>query len=456
MSESFRQLPLNEALLQNLDSLEYHAMTAVQAAALPEVLAGKDIIAKAKTGSGKTVAFALGLLQPLNLRFFSPQALVLCPTRELADQVAKEIRTLARTMPNVKVLTLCGGQPLGPQLGSLEHGAHIVVGTPGRIEDLLERGKLDISKIRTLVLDEADRMLEMGFRDSLDNILAHTPPKRQTLLFSATYPDNVKALSAQFQREPISITVESRHTQSSIEQIYYQVDKDQRLDALLAVLSQQQAESCVIFCATRQDCNDVADALADAGHSVKALHGEMEQKDRDQVLVTFANHSCRILVATDVAARGLDIKELALVINYHLARDPEVHVHRIGRTGRSGHQGMAISLFSEREQNKLNAIEDYTGQKPAIEDLPGHSGESPEPATMVTLQLDGGKKQKLRPGDILGALTGDAGIPGEAIGKINVFDFSTYVAIERSYVRNAQSRISQCKIKGKSFRVRKV
>lgn len=456
MSQSFRQLPLNEALLQNLDSLEYHSMTPVQAAALPDVLAGHDIIAKAKTGSGKTVAFALGLLQPLNVRYFSPQALVLCPTRELADQVAKEIRTLARTMPNVKVLTLCGGQPLGPQLGSLEHGAHIVVGTPGRIEDLLERGKLDISKIRTLVLDEADRMLEMGFRDSLDNILAHTPPKRQTLLFSATYPENVKALSAQFQREPKSITVESSHSQSSIEQIYYQVEKEQRLEALLAVLSQQQAESCVIFCATRQDCNEVADALADAGHSVKALHGEMEQKERDQVLVTFANRSCRILVATDVAARGLDIKELALVINYHLARDPEVHVHRIGRTGRSGHQGIAISLFTAREQYKLDAITDYTGQTPLVEDLPGHSGEEPEPAPMVTLQFDGGKKQKLRPGDILGALTGDAAIPGEAIGKINVFDFCAYVAIERSYVRNAQSRISQCKIKGKSFRVRKV
>ncbi len=457
-NNSFSSLSLPKSQLENLVSLGYKSMTAIQAESLPHVLKGKDLIAKAKTGSGKTAAFGIGLLQAINPRFFGVQALILCPTRELADQVGKELRKLARYIPNIKLVMLCGGKPLGPQIGSLEHGAHIVVGTPGRIQDHLKKGTLKLDGLKTLVLDEADRMLDMGFSEVMDDIISHTPKTRQTLLFSATYPDTIKQMSRSIQTNPVTVTVESDHKPNVIEQLFYEVKKHERNTTLLALFEHYKPQSTVVFCHTKRQCDEVADFLRNNHIGALAIHGDLEQRERDQVLVRFANNSCCVLVATDVAARGLDIKSLQAVINYELPRDPEVYVHRIGRTGRAGESGMALSIFTESEQIRINAIENYQ-KKPCICDVPASLDRDPgftlEP-TMITIQLDSGRKNKLRPGDILGALTGDAGLKGEQIGKIDIFDMSSYVAIDRVALRQAMNYLAQGKIKGRTVRARKI
>ena len=455
-TSQFADLPLSQEMLANLESLGYHQMTPIQAQSLPVTLEGRDLIAKAKTGSGKTAAFGIGLLNKLNVKRFRIQGLILCPTRELADQVAKEIRRLARFTHNIKVLTLCGGVPFGPQLGSLDHGAHIIVGTPGRVLDHLNKRTLNLDDLHTLVLDEADRMLDMGFADTLDAILHCAPAERQTLLFSATYPAEIKQMSAHIQREPVEVSIDVQHSQSHITQHYFEIDKDQRLNALTTLLGHHQPQSSVIFCNTKRQCQEVADHLANQGYSALALHGDLEQRDRDQVLVRFANQSCTILVATDVAARGLDIKELDLVISYELTRDPEVHVHRVGRTGRAGSKGLALHLCPPSEIHRVHAIEAYndtTAQWQAIESLTVPYGVDLQPP-MVTLCIDGGKKNKIRPGDILGALTGDAGIAGDQVGKIDIFPFHSYVAVHRNSARKALGRLANGKIKGRKLRVR--
>lgn len=444
--------------MQALDALSYTQMTPVQALSLPPMLAGSDVIAQARTGSGKTVAFGLGLLSHLDASRIKVQALVLCPTRELADQVAKEIRRLARFVPNIKVLTLCGGIPLGPQLASLSHDPHIVVGTPGRIQEHLRKRTLHLSSLKVLVLDEADRMLDMGFEEAIDEIIARTPKTRQTLLFSATYPDEIRSISANVQREPIEVTIDTVPETEEIQQLFFEVEFSRKPEALAALLAEYRPESAVVFCNTRRDTQDVADHLVQQGFSVLALHGDLEQRERDEILVRFANKSCAVLVATDVAARGLDIKELAAVISYELPTDPDVHVHRIGRTGRAGQKGLALSLCSPREINRVIPIETRE-QKPVRWgklDLTTSKTALPEPAAMVTLVIDGGRKDKVRAGDILGALTGDAGVAAEAVGRIDIFDVRAYVAIQRKLAAKALERLSAGKIKGRNFRVRRL
>ena len=454
----FSSLSLSKAQLANLTSLGYHSMTPIQAQSLPAILQGKDVIAKAKTGSGKTAAFGLGLLNKLNPRFFGVQVLVLCPTRELADQVGKEIRRLARATSNIKLVLLCGGKPIGPQVGSLAHGAHIVVGTPGRIQDHLRKSTLKLDGLTTLVLDEADRMLDMGFIDVMQDIIDQTPSSRQTLLFSATYPDTIQQISRRFQKKPLMVTVESGHQPSVIEQLFYEVKKHERNDSLLALFEHYKPESTVVFCHTKKQCDEVAVWLRDHDIEALAIHGDLEQRERDQVLVRFANNSCSVLVATDVASRGLDIKLLQAVINYELPRDPDTYVHRIGRTGRAGEKGIALSLFTEAEQIRVKAIASYQ-KKPSIIDVPESLDRDLSfklQPKMVTVQLDSGRKDKLRPGDILGALTGEAGLIGSQIGKIDIFDMSSYVAIERTALRQAMNYLSEGKVKGRSIRARKV
>lgn len=456
-ASSFSSLPLSDAMLANLESLEYKEMTQIQAESLPLILRGEDIIAQAKTGSGKTAAFGIALLEKLNVRFFGVQALVLCPTRELADQVAKELRRLARLTHNVKILTLCGGVSIGPQIGSLERGAHIVVGTPGRIVDHIRKGTLQLDTINQLVLDEADRMLDMGFADDIDTVLAACNENRQTLLFSATYPDNIKKISARCQKNPQMIVVETIHDQQQIEQHFYELrESDETHPAVLTLLAHFHPSSSIAFCNTKQGCDDLLNYLRDEGVSALALHGDMEQKERDQVLVRFSNKSCSVLIATDVAARGIDIKGLDAVINVDLARDSEVHVHRIGRTGRAGESGLALNLVVQKEVHKINRLEDYMGQTINLEALPHSDKKSLPSPNMVTLNIDGGKKDKLRPGDIIGALTKDAGLPFEKIGKIDMFDFAAYVAVDSSIARAALKQLSDGKLKGRKFRARKL
>jgi len=435
-------------------------MTRIQAESLPPILEGKDVIAQGQTGSGKTAAFGLGLLNKLNVKHFRIQTLILCPTRELADQVAKEIRRLARGIHNIKILTLCGGVPFGPQIGSLEHEAHIVVGTPGRVEDHLRKGTLSLEHINTLILDEADRMLDMGFQDSIDNIIDQAPKyNRQTLLFSATFPDKIESIAQQIMNNPVIVKVESTHDESSIEQHFYHVkDDDHRLHAVQLLLLQHRPESTVIFCNTKIETQNLTEELLNDGFDALAIHGDLEQVDRDQALIRFANKSASILVATDVAARGIDIENLDAVFNYHIAHDPEQHLHRIGRTGRAGRKGIACSLISKSEAYKVSVLEKFLGFGIQEEDLPSRDvlDTDPMPAPMITLRIDGGKKQKVRAGDILGALTGDHGLQGKQVGKIQLMDNWAYIAIEREVADIALQRISNGKIKGRTFRVRTI
>ncbi|MGX5649663.1 ATP-dependent RNA helicase DbpA [Hydrogenophaga borbori] len=453
---AFSTLPLSPATLANLEQLGYTAMTPIQAAALPPALLGKDLIAQAKTGSGKTAAFALALLANLNPRRFAVQTLVLCPTRELADQVSTEVRRLARAADNVKVVVLCGGVPLRGQLASLEHGAHIVVGTPGRVMDHLERGSLRLDALNTLVLDEADRMLDMGFFDDIATVAKQCPAARQTLLFSATYPEGIAQLSARFMREPVTVKVEAQHAGAQIEQRWYEVSETQRLDAVGRLLAHFRPASALAFCNTKAQCRDLVAVLRAQGIGALALFGELEQRERDQVLVRFANGSCRVLVATDVAARGLDIASLGAVINVDVTPDPEVHIHRIGRTGRAGESGLALNLASLDEMGSVGRIEQLQGQAsawfPLSELVP--TGQGPLLPAMATLHIQGGRKEKIRPGDVLGALTADLGYTREQVGKINVNDWSTYVAVERGIAQQVASRLNAGRIKGKGVKVR--
>jgi ATP-independent RNA helicase DbpA len=459
-TNDFASLPLPPTTLGNLQRLGYTRMTAIQAASLPLALAGKDLIAQAKTGSGKTAAFALALLANLNPRRFAVQSLVLCPTRELAEQVTQEVRRLARAEDHIKVLTLCGGSTMRPQLASLEHGAHIVVGTPGRIMDHLERGSLKLDALNTLVLDEADRMLDMGFHDDIATVARQCPKQRQTLLFSATYPEGIAKLAAAFMREPQTVTVAEQHSATKIRQLFFEVRQDERLHAVSLLLNHYRPVSTLAFCNTKQQCRNLVDVLKAQGFAALELHGDLDQRDRDQVLVQFANRSCSVLVATDIAARGLDIAELEAVINVDVTPEPAVHTHRIGRTGRLGREGdaegWAFSLASLDEMGRVGQIEHAHGFSSVWQPLASLTPASGEPLRppMATLQILGGRKEKIRAGDVLGALTKDLGYAAAQVGKIDVNEFSTYVAVERGIAQEVLRKLSGAKVKGRAVKVR--
>ncbi len=454
----FGALALSPAQLANLQQLGYLTMTPIQAASLPLALLGKDLIAQASTGSGKTAAFGLALLARLNPRCFGVQALVLCPTRELADQVSEEIRRLARGTENVKLVTLCGGVPLRGQAQSLAHGAHIVVGTPGRVMDHLARQHLALGQLNTLVLDEADRMLDMGFFDDIATVARQCPKDRQTLLFSATYPEGISKLAQQFMQAPQQIAVQAQHSAGKIVQRWYEVKNSERLHAVSQLLNHFRPESSIAFCNTKQQCRDLVAVLQAQGFSALALFGELEQRERDQVLVQFANRSISVLVATDVAARGLDIADLAAVINVDVTPDPEVHIHRIGRTGRGDAEGLALNLASMDEMGSVGKIEVLQGR--ASEWFPlaelTATGAGPLVPPMATVQIIGGRKEKIRAGDVLGALTGEMGFAREQVGKINVNEYSTYVAVERGVAARVVARLNAGRVKGKSVKARLV
>ena len=431
-------------------------MTAIQAASLPIILERRDLIAQAKTGSGKTAAFGIGLLHHLNPTYFAIQGLVLCPTRELADQVSNELRRIARFTENIKILTLCGGTAMRPQMASLEHGAHIVVGTPGRIRDHIGRGSINLSTVQTLVLDEADRMVDMGFYEDIEGIVSACPTRRQTLLFSATYPDDIRKASDRFLRDPSEVKVEAQHDGDKIEQRFFEVAPEQRNMAVARLLQHYQPVSTLAFCNTKIHCRELAEELRALGFSALALYGDLEQRERDEILVQFSNQSCSVLVATDVAARGLDIANLSAVINVDVTRDTEVHIHRIGRTGRGQDKGLALNLCTPNEKRWVKLIEQYQSSPVQWFDLDAldAAADTMLRAPMRTLCIQGGKKDKLRPGDLLGALTGDVGLSKEQVGKINVFEFSTYVALDYRIADKACTKLSNGNIKGRQFKMR--
>lgn len=455
---NFSSLPLSESFLANLKSLDYTTMTPIQEQSLPVILKGGDIQAQAKTGSGKTAAFGIGLLYNLDEKKHQTQSLVLCPTRELADQVSNEIRRLARTISNTKVLTLCGGKPVGAQLSSLEHPPHIVVGTPGRIYKHLQKGSLKLNHLKTLVLDEADRMMDMGFHEEILRIISYVPAQRQTLLFSATFPNEIKKISLAIQNKPVDIKVDSFHENKKIKQIFYEIEKGDRTKVLTILLQHYRQESTLIFCNRKNQCQELAEELWKQGFHALALHGDLNQIDRDRVLVQFSNKSSSILIATDVAARGIDIKDLGAVINFEISQDPETHIHRIGRTARAEMAGLALSLYMTSEARKVTAIEEFQNISVRIEpasSLKPRESFKPSPR-MITLSINGGRKDKIRAGDILGALTAKNNIPGKLIGKIDIFDTIAYVAVERSVARQSLKSLSDGKIKGRKFRIKKL
>ncbi|MEJ6023465.1 ATP-dependent RNA helicase DbpA [Ramlibacter sp. PS4R-6] len=453
---AFDTLALSPATLENLHRLGYTGMTAIQAASLPPALLGKDLIAQAKTGSGKTAAFALSLLARLDAKRLAVQALVLCPTRELADQVTTEIRRLARAEDNIKVVALAGGVPLRGQTNSLAHGAHIAVGTPGRVLDHIDRGNLQLGALNTLVLDEADRMLDMGFVDDIARVARQCPAQRQTLLFSATYPEGIAKLAAQFMRDPVTVKVEAQHGGEHIEQRWYEVTEAARLPTVARLLDHFRPASALAFCNTKARCRELAELLRAQGYSALALHGDLEQRDRDQVLVRFANGSCTVLVATDVAARGLDVAGLAAVICVDTTPDAEVHVHRIGRTGRAGESGMALCLASLDEMGAVGRIDLLQGRESTWQEtaeLTPAGGPRLLPA-MATVHIQAGRKEKIRPGDVLGALTADLGYSREQVGKIDINEFATYVAVAREIGGEVVARLNQGRIKGRAVKAR--
>ncbi len=450
MSDDFASLALPPRWLDNLAQLGFRAMTPIQARALPAMLAGRDVLGHAGTGTGKTAAFGLALLARITPNRVRPGALVLCPTRELAAQVADELRRLARPLPNTKIVTLVGGTSISRDRGVLDHGADVVVGTPGRVEDHLARGRLDLSEVRTLVLDEADRMLELGFVDQVAAIARAVPADRQTLLFSATFDDDVRALAAELQRDAVAVEVPAEDVAAAITEVLYELGGADRIDALIRVLGHHRPASAVVFCNLRERCDEVAEALRRAGHAAAALHGGREQPDRDTVLLLFGNGSLRVLVATDVAARGLDIADLAAVVNLELPRDPAVYVHRIGRTGRAGKTGLALSLVSRGDRRLVDAL-DRQAEVVDVARIPAPAQPPPAP-DVVTIAIEGGRRDRLRPGDIVGALTTGVGIAAADIGPIKLTDRVTYVALATAVAPRALAGLAHATIKKRRFR----
>jgi ATP-independent RNA helicase DbpA len=460
VESGFAQFALAPGLLAVVEELGYARPTPIQAASIPVLLSGRDLIGRSKTGSGKTAAFALPVLQRIELGERAPQALVLCPTRELCGQVAREVRKLGRASAGLHVLEVVGGQPARAQRESLERGAHVVIGTPGRLLAQLRCGAFDARSIRMVVLDEADRMLDMGFGEDVSRILGALPKEHQTALFSATFPSSIEAVSRAHQRAAVRVAIEGPgEARAPIRQLQLAVPADlpQKLHALCWLLREYPSESALVFCNFKATARELTRRLASAGLCVDRLTGDLEQFERDQVLACFRNQSLRLLIATDVAGRGLDVEGLDLVVNFELPSQPEVYVHRIGRTGRAGREGVAISLTTGARDSRIAAAEQLTGG--AIETLTRDPHDDPGLAALVqglargarmqTILISGGRKQRVRPGDILGALTGEAGgLRGGDVGRIEVRDRVSYVAVSRRLARGAVARLNTGKIKG--------
>lgn len=454
MSKAFSTLSLRPELLLGVEEAGYVQMTAIQKEGLPPMLEGRDVIGQAKTGSGKTAAFGLALLNTIETKNLTPQALVLCPTRELADQVSEELRRLAKRMSNTRIVTLCGGRPYRNQALALEHGNHVIVGTPGRILKHLDKGNLRLADLSVVVLDEADRMMDMGFIDQVSDILRWAPPKRQTLLFSATFPQEIERLSRSIQRNPHVVEVESQVESDRLRQWVFECERGKRHQTVANLLAEHRPTTTLVFAETRVDCDRLADFLVDRGAAALALHGLMDQRDRDDVLIQFSNGSVSVLVATNVAARGLDIESLPMVIISELSIETESHLHRIGRTGRAGEEGVALSIVEvPRESGRLEQIEDLQGERIERGVLPPDCNDleflRPEYRTLLILS---GRNHKLRKGDVLGGLVKDAGIPPEMIGQIDLMPTACAVAIKNAFAEHALEHLRTGRIKNKRLR----
>lgn len=514
---TFEALGLSGALLQALTELGYEEPTPVQEQTIPLLLAGHDVIAQAQTGTGKTAAFALPIVQKLQ-SMRAPQALILAPTRELAMQVAEATFRYGKGS-NVGVVPVYGGQPISRQLRALEQGVQIVVGTPGRIMDHMRRGTLRLDQIRTVILDEADEMLDMGFIEDIEFILQQTPQERQTALFSATLPAAVQTLAQRYTRDPQRISIVAEQlTVPRTRQSYYEVLPRDKLDALTRILDVETPASAIIFCRTRSEADTLGESLQGRGYLAEVIHGDLAQTQRDRVMKRFRDGQVELLVATDVAARGLDIPEVSHVINYDVPNDAEVYVHRIGRTGRAGRAGHAITIITPRERRQLQLIERISKARIGREKIPtladvaarrreafkealndvlaggdldpyimmvDEMSEAYDPVDlaaaafklllneveqedtitsvegdgagvepgMTRLFLDIGRADRVRPADIVGAIANEVGLPGRTIGSIDIYDRFAFVEVPAEYAQRVLKTLNGTTLRGKKVRV---
>lgn len=516
----FNEMKFNDRILKAVEELGYEEATPIQTAAIPVAIEGKDIIGQAQTGTGKTAAFSIPILNNIDRSNKSLQAVVLCPTRELALQVSVEIRKLSKYISSIKLVPVYGGQDIVKQIKSLKKGVQIIVGTPGRVMDHMRRKTVKFNKVNMVVLDEADEMLDMGFRDDIETILSEINEDRQTLLFSATMPKPILELTKKYQKDAVNIKIAKKElTVENIEQYYFEVRKNNKDDVLSRILDMYNPELSIVFCNTKKKVEELANELQGRGYFAEGLHGDLKQQQRDRVMGNFRSGKTEILVATDVAARGIDVKGVDLVINYDLPQDEEYYVHRIGRTGRAGKDGLALSFVCGREIYKLKEIQRYCHTKirlrpvPTLDDVTNtrvdsifdrlielirdedltrvseiieskinasdltsldvaaaflklhlSSKENREEeedgielseneSGMVRLFINIGKKDKIKPGDILGAIAGETGISGKLVGEIKMYDKYTFVEVPAESGKDVLFAMKNAKIRGKKINI---
>lgn len=519
----FEELELDPRILRAVKEMGFEETTPIQAQSIPAVMSGRDVIGQAQTGTGKTASFGIPLLQRVNAEQKKTQAIILCPTRELAIQVSDELHNLAKYMHGVRILPIYGGQDIGRQIRSLKGGVQIIVGTPGRVMDHLRRKTIRCDYADTIVLDEADEMLNMGFREDIETVLGYMPEEHQTVLFSATMPKEIKDITKRYQKDAVTIRVVKKElTVKNIEQYYFDIRRKDKLDVLTRLLDVYDPKLSLVFCNTKHMVDELANELQNRGYFAEGLHGDMKQQQRDRVMKNFRSGKTEILVATDVAARGIDVDDVEVVFNYDLPQDDEYYVHRIGRTGRAGKTGKAFSFVKGKEVYKLkeimrycktriyaqpipskqdveearcekimeqldqiiedvnltkmvNLLEaqinngDYTAmdlaaaflyqalgkadQDRARQDGFSFADTGAEEEGMVRLFVNIGKKQHVRPGDILGAVAGESGMPGDLVGAIDMYDSYTFVEVPREYGMEVLRAMKHAKIKGRSVNV---
>jgi ATP-independent RNA helicase DbpA len=453
---SFEDLKLIPQLLQSLQELHFTTPTPIQVSAIPVLLQGKDVAGQAETGSGKTAAFGLPLLQNLNTEVQQVQALVLVPTRELAVQVRQELKQLGKHIDNLKISAFYGGHAFSQERASLAHPPHVLIATPGRLTDHLNRQTLSLGNIKQLVLDEADKLLEMGFEEEIDQIVAALPARRQTVLFSATLSDGVKALISDSLKNPQFLKATSTTIPDQVKLIGIKIAHDQRQEVVTKLLQGIDPSGTVVFVNTRAAVDELTSLLQAQGHVAKALHGGMEQQDRDKVMTLFRNRTTQILVATDLAARGLDIDALQNIIHYELPIDAAAYLHRSGRTGRAGKSGTVYTLTSTRDEQKLREWELlHMDEWLRVDDLVKvrRSKAPGETTAFATIHVSGGRKDKISPRDIVGALIAEAGLKADQIGKIEVQDRHSFVAVPAEAARKAIECLGNGKIKGRKYKI---
>lgn len=516
----FDELEISEQILKAITEMGFEEATPIQAQAIPVVMGGSDVIGQAQTGTGKTAAFGIPLLEKVDVKNKNLQEIILCPTRELAIQVAEEIRNLSKFMHGLKIVPIYGGQDIVKQIRSLKAGTQIVIGTPGRVMDHMRRKTVKFENVHTIVLDEADEMLNMGFREDIETILKEIPTERQTVLFSATMPKAILDIAKTYQKNAQTVKVVKKElTVPNIEQYYFEVKSKNKEEVLSRLLDIYDPKLSVVFCNTKRMVDELVSALQVRGYFAEGLHGDLKQSQRDRVMNSFRNGKTEILVATDVAARGIDVDDVDAVFNYDLPQDDEYYVHRIGRTGRAGRKGKAFSFVVGKDVYKLKDIqrycktkilaqpipslndvkntkvdkvlekvknvietedltgmidviekhlnqEDYTSMDVAAAFLSLALGEKQEEELkqfdfentgaedgMVRLFINIGKKQNIRPGDILGAIAGESGMPGKLVGSIDMYDKYTFVEVPREYASEVLKAMENSKIKGKNINI---